>query len=222
MHHTEMPTTCPLSPANDQYATQEAMKRRLGSDWMCSVCGKTFKVESDLESHFLTSHKLNKVKGCLADHCKLLRCEPIFGTYKEDVKCDEEEMAKLKLQCMDMVRDLCSPPHISNEAKLKLEVATQASICSYLTCEDYWTVAEEDDTGTHYYYTIYAIAFCVLLTFLAIYFKIATSNIEDNMSLEQILADADKYERPKPAIIPPNMEMRHRSGGVDRQWSENE
>lgn len=226
MHHLEIPTTCPLSPANDQYAAHEVMKRRLGSDWMCSVCGKSFKDEAGLESHLTTSHKVHKVEECLADHCELLRCEPIFGMHQDggDRTCDEAHMSKLKSQCMDMVRESCVPTYLNADAKLKLEVSVQASICSYLTCEEYWTTHEDFDTGTHYYYTTYAIALCVLLTFLFIYFKIASRNIDSSMSFEQILADADKYERPKPALIPPDqdMEMRHRTTVVDRQWSENE
>ncbi|XP_067949644.1 uncharacterized protein [Watersipora subatra] len=222
--HIEIPASCPLSPANDQYAAHEGMKRRLGDSWMCSVCGKNYELERDLEFHLSDNHRVEKANGCLADYCDMLRCEPLFGIHRDHVECVDSEMLGLRHKCMDMVRDKCLPHHLSSEAKLKLEVAVQASLCSYLTCDDYWTTPEEDSSGSHYYYTTYAAAVCVLVLFLFIYFKIASSNIDNSVSIEHILAEADKYERPKPAIIPPDtdMEIRHRGTAPDRQWSENE
>jgi len=224
----DMPDTCPFSPVNDQYASQEAMKRRLGSKWMCSVCAKTFSSENDLNSHLNDNHQnLNHYAtgGCLADLCDILRCGPFFDLPQEKTSCDEVAMSELKLKCMNMVRDSCSPAHLSPQGRLEVEVRVQASVCSYLTCDEYWTTPDEDPSTENYYYTTYAIAFCILLTLLAIYFKIATSNIDNSVSIETMLAEADNLQRPEPAIIPPDnneMEIRHRNPTSQRQWSENE
>lgn len=219
-----MPTTCPLSPANDRYAAEEQMKRRLGSKWLCSVCGKSYADEGELDSHLAGSHVVHRANGCLADHCDILRCEPYFDVHRDNVDCDEKAMEKLKLRCMNMIRDECSPSYLSAAERLQLEVTVQASICSYLTCSEYWTIAEEEEShAEHYYYTTYAIALCVLLIFLVIYFKIASSNIDNSVSIEQILAEADKYERVKPAVIQPEgMEIRHRNPAAQQQWLEEE
>ena len=221
----DIPQSCPLSPANDQYAAHEAKKRRLGSKWMCSVSGKTFDEEKDLDAHLEQSHPAPKVKGCLADYCDILRCEPYFHLVKTNSKCDDNDMAELKLKCMNMVRDQCAPEHLSPKDKLQVEVSVQASVCSYLTCDMYWTVPEEEVLNHEtYYYATYAVALLALIGFLYIYFKIASSNLDNSKSIEQILAEADKYEKPKPQIIPPdsNMEIRHRNPTASRQWSEQE
>lgn len=220
----DIPHTCPLSPANDQYASLEVMKRRLGSKWMCSVCGKTFDKETDLDSHLVEIHPAPKVNGCLADYCDVLRCEPYFNLLKKG-KCNEDDMAKLKLKCMNMVRDQCAPEHFGPVEKLQVEVSVQASMCSYLTCDNYWAVPEEEVINHEtYYYTTYAVALVALIGFLYIYFKVASSNLENSKSIDEILAEAHKYEKPKPQIIPPdsNMEIRHRNPIVNRQWSEYE
>lgn len=219
-----MPSTCPFSPANDQYATQEVMKRRLAGEWMCSVCGKSYKKEEELESHLVDNHNVEKTGSCLADHCDILRCELLYDDHKDNTKCDDNQLASMKRKCMDMVRDLCSPDHSDPKEKLQIEVSVQASVCAYLTCEHYWTLPKEETSGGHYYYTVYAVSFGILLVLLAVYFKIASSNIDSSASFEEIMANADQYERPKPTIIPPdpNMEIRHRNPNIDRQWSENE
>ena len=134
-------------------------------------------------------------------------------------------MAEVKLKCMNMVRDECAPEHLSPKDKLQVEVSVQASVCSYLTCDMYWTVPEEEVLNHEtYYYATYAVALLALVGFLYIYFKIASSNLDNSKSIEQILAEADKYEKPKPQIIPPdsNMAIRHRNPTTSRQWSEQE
>lgn len=224
LQRLEIPNTCPLSPANDQYAVMEVMKRRLGSKWMCSSCGKTYTNEPDLETHLIQTHNTQKIKGCLADYCDILRCEPFFDMHKDHRECDVTSMADLKLKCLNMIRDHCSPVEFKPKERLQVEVAIQASICSFLTCDDYWTIPEDDEgSSTQYYYLTYAFAFCILLLLVVIYFKIASANMDNSPSIDEILAEADKYERVKPAIIPPdNMEIRQRLPKVDRQWSENE
>lgn len=222
----EIPEKCPLSTANDQHAAHEAMKRRLGKKWMCSVCGKNFDDENGLDVHLDESHPAPPTSGCLADYCDILRCEPYFNLLKTHNQCLDDEMAELKLKCMNLIRDECSPQFLPPTERLQVEVSVQASICSFLSCDMYWVLPEEDvpDAGSFYYIT-YAVALVALVAFLAIYFKIATSNLENSKSLEQILAEADQYERPQPQIIPPDnpdMEIRHRNPTVNRQWNEYE
>lgn len=225
--HMDVPTSCPLSPANDQFAAEEAMKRRLGNKWMCSVCGKQFGGEKELESHISHSHApSNRVEGCLADQCDILRCDAYFTVNFGEVKCDESEMRIWKDRCMNMVRDLCIPDYLDETRKLNFEAAVQASICTYLTCDNYWTVPEEDpDMYYSNYYITYAALVGVLFVFLFVYFKIASDNIDQSLSIEQVLAAAeqlDQAHRPVVAPVSPDMEMRRRAPRDTREWAEHE
>lgn len=226
LKHYDMPNTCPLSPANDQYAAPELMKRRLGDKWMCSVCGKSFSQESDINSHVMKAHHTPTVQGCLADLCDVLRCNAFFSINNDEQACDEQNMAQLKMKCMDMVRQKCVPDYLDVTRQVQFEVMVQASICSYLSCDNYWNVPEDEASRHSHYYLIYWVLLGLLIVFLVVYFKVASYGIENSPSIEQIIASADQYERPRPAYIPPSsedMELRHRSAFPPSSgWSEHE
>lgn len=226
--HVDLQSTCPLSPASDRFAKHDRLKRPLGSNWMCSVCGKSFGKETELDNHLINAHSsIDDSTPCLADYCDILRCDAFFHPPDKKPACDQTHMAELKMKCINTVKH-CIPSYLSEPGKLELEVSLLASLCEYLHCDHYWNVPDIDDhPEVSYYYFTYGLMISLLVLLMFIYFYVVSRNIESGVTMEQYVARGYEYKQQMKDLLPPkpDMEIRRREvpkSNTDRQWSEYE
>lgn len=100
-----MPVKCPFSPLHDMYHFHENNKTKLDTyKWKCELCGKYFLSENYLDKHFDTKHsdslQRHKHNVCLANYCRIFRCEVFMKPANTGAKCYDAAMLNLKNRCI--------------------------------------------------------------------------------------------------------------------------
>jgi hypothetical protein len=120
-----VPDKCPFSPFHDIYHYQENNKTKLDvNKWKCEMCGKMFQSESYLDNHFNNRHnntlQIKKSANCLANFCRIFRCDVLMKRTSSSTKCYESTLTKLRDRCKIYV-DQCIPDGLSHNVKSSLK-----------------------------------------------------------------------------------------------------
>ena len=119
-----VPEKCPFSPLYDIYHYHENNKTKLDSNkWKCEICGKLFLEERYLDQHFDARHNSSLQKGqntvCLANFCRIFRCDLLSNPGLISKKCYESILTNLRNRCKTYV-DLCIPKGVPYNIQNKL------------------------------------------------------------------------------------------------------
>ncbi|XP_031570107.1 uncharacterized protein LOC116304506 [Actinia tenebrosa] len=142
----EVPEKCSLHESHDLYINQEINKiEEHVSSWKCDLCGKTFYGEYFLDVHFHNRHQDKLVEDspvCLADYCDIFRCDFLLDHKKdmfwEKSLCNENKLAILKRRCEVLMHSCLPEGNLLNQTEYNIYDSTTSSICSLLTCKNYW------------------------------------------------------------------------------------
>lgn len=140
---------CPLSKSRDLYYQQEQHKIfEHNARWTCAACGKSFYKQGYIDLHMERKHSdllLNEEDSpvCLADYCKLFRCEALENRRRSNnhfwskALCNEEHMSNLKKKCLSLIQ-LCMPDRKTTEIHKQVYEDIIEETCSLVNCKDYW------------------------------------------------------------------------------------
>lgn len=168
-YNLPVPEKCPFSPLHDIYHLQENNKTKLDVyKWKCEICGKYFTSEEYLDKHFSNKHndslQKNKHSICLANNCRIFRCDVLLKSSSVRPKCYESSMINLKNRCIANL-DLCVPTGTSLSVRNKITADLRENLCSYLTCSKYYDLPNYMTSGPSFI-TIFLIVlvagFCVV------------------------------------------------------------
>lgn len=142
----EFPDDCPFKAERHIWHFQDAQmqKKRVNGrvNWVCGICGKSFKSEHYLDVHMEKRH-MDTATGdvCLADYCEIfdvcddattLRFSAETGfKRKKDDKCDEETQKRVQILCDDAL-NRCFP--IKTDSKF-LNIHLRRNFCAMMNCE---------------------------------------------------------------------------------------
>lgn len=141
-----VPVKCPFHSERNMYYHVELNKEKISnSNWKCNICGKQFYGENFLYYHMDRKHRekfqTKKEHICLADYCDIFRCNlhsqyPVvrsnFGP------CNDKSVRNLQRKCEKLLAQ-CLPDKMHHF----VYDAIFTSICSTLTCDDFYTQFED-------------------------------------------------------------------------------
>ena len=213
-----VPSTCELNSNRDMYLDNELNKfEESGSKWVCRYCGKAFYEQRFLDMHFTHRHSNHIRQGpnmvCLADLCDIFRCEVIVHKnepkYWDRALCLEKELKEYREQCYAVVKH-CIPDSLEGLEHRLFHEKLNKSLCSYLTCEEYWVLP---NPGYHpVSLALYIVGTSMLLFGLMIYYYVAYTHFYTDDSLLVEPKEEKNYRvDPRDLYSPPLGEMRYRS-----------
>ena len=214
-----VPNTCELNSERDMYLDNEINKfEESSSKWVCQYCGKAFYEQRHLDRHFTNKHSNHIKQGpnvvCLADLCDIFRCEVIIHKnepkYWDRALCLEKELLEYRERCDDLVKS-CIPDSLQNMERHLFYERLNKTLCSYLTCEEYWILSNENMHPVSL--ALYIVATSMLLFGLLVYYYVAYTHFYTDDSLLEEAKEERRY-RPDPRqyyLPPAGREMRYRS-----------
>ena len=105
--------------------------------------------------------------NCLADNCDWLRCDVISAPedlpYWKKALCDRNEMNRKRNKCVNALKTCI----IGADSNLESEIFEFAnnSLCSFLTCENYWDRDHIDMTKLQSFFKVAGATLVVLVVF---------------------------------------------------------
>jgi len=168
-YNLPVPVNCPFSPLHDIYHFHENNKTKLDMyKWKCEICGKHFLSENYLDKHFDFKHanslQRNQKSICLANFCRIFRCDVFMRTSNTDNKCYDSSMHNLKKRCIKNL-ELCVPNRISLGVRNRLTAELRENLCSYLTCAKFNDPPEFMSGGPSFikiFLMMLLIGFCII------------------------------------------------------------
>lgn len=224
-----VPDRCPFSPLHDIYHNQENNKSKLDTfKWKCEMCGKFFTSEEYLDKHLERKHndtlQKHKYSVCLANHCRIFRCDVLMKPISVVPKCYEGSIVNLQNRCIHYL-DQCIPGGLSYDIKNKLTAELRENLCSYLTCGKYYEQPGYMSKGPSFL-VIFLIVFFIGFGVVA-YGIITHTDIiyDENETLEPCGEMNDDYpnivEGPKNVKNPPKVSPNLKPNSSDIDLKEN-
>ena len=213
-----VPTKCDFNSNRDMYLEQELHKFEEGSSkWVCQYCGKAFYDQRYLDNHFINRHSEFIKQGpqvvCLADLCDVFRCDVILHKnepkYWDRALCREKQIEEYRNQCYDLVKT-CVPDSLKPLDRLTFYEKLNGTLCSYLTCAEYWTVPNMEMHPVSL--ALYIVVTSMLVFGLLIYYYVAYTHFYTDESLLDETRENKYYnENPQQYYAPPYHQVRQRS-----------
>eukprot|EP00238_Polyblepharides_amylifera_P001502 CAMPEP_0196572184 /NCGR_PEP_ID=MMETSP1081-20130531/2267_1 /TAXON_ID=36882 /ORGANISM="Pyramimonas amylifera, Strain CCMP720" /LENGTH=177 /DNA_ID=CAMNT_0041889401 /DNA_START=305 /DNA_END=838 /DNA_ORIENTATION=+ len=136
-----MTAQCALHKHKDMFREHEEHKYELRrSQWKCNYCGKIFRTEAFLDTHFENRHSDHIPKGaevCLADYCDLIHCDhdhPLRVKHEHNFFACKPTDVEGKRHLCEAIAQKCFPreegPDLANMHDFFVRQFCEAHTCS--------------------------------------------------------------------------------------------